>query len=61
MFGAGTASVVCPVGEIYYKGNVISLPTDRQKDPLYGRLFKEITDIQYGRVKHPWAVDVDSL
>lgn len=60
MFGAGTACVVNPIGEIYYKrtGSVISVPTNKQNSPVYARFFKALTDIQYGRVKHPWAVEV---
>ena len=60
MFGAGTACVVNPVGEIYYKRteSLIKVPTIEQNTPVYARLFKALTDIQYGRLQHPWAVEV---
>ena len=60
MFGAGTACIVNPIGEIYYKrtDSVIPVPTNEQNSPLYARFFQTLTDIQYGRVPHPWAVEV---
>lgn len=58
-FGAGTACIVTPIAEIYYKGNLIELPTAQQPDPLYARFFKTLSDIQYGRIEHPWAVQIE--
>lgn len=60
MFGAGTACVVTPVSEIYYKENWIKLP---KSDPPYSlcvRFFNALTDIQYGRVKHAWAMEIET-
>jgi len=58
-FGTGTAAVISPVSSILYEGEDIMLPTMKQSKPLYSRLFKEITDIQYGRISHPWTKVID--
>jgi len=58
-FGTGTAAVISPVSSILYEDECVELPTMEQSNPLYGRLFKAITDIQYGRVAHPWTRVVD--
>lgn len=58
-FGTGTAAVISPVSSILYEGKDIKLPTMEQPAPLYSRLFNAITDIQYGRVSHPWTRVVD--
>jgi len=52
MFGAGTACVVCPVGEISFEGRLFKIPGPK----MSMRLLKELTDIQYGKTKHPWSV-----
>lgn len=52
MFGAGTACVVCPVGEIDFQGRLLKIPNPR----VALRLHKELTDIQYGVKEHPWSV-----
>ncbi|KAB7505366.1 Branched-chain-amino-acid aminotransferase [Armadillidium nasatum] len=59
IFGAGTAVVVCPVGEIHYMDKVIKVPTMQQEKPLYKKVYNAILDIQYGRNQHPWAVPID--
>jgi branched-chain amino acid aminotransferase len=59
MFGAGTACVVSPIASISYKNMTISIPTGSQENPLYRRLERALTSIQYGRVEHPWAVTID--
>ncbi|KAK7791919.1 hypothetical protein R5R35_005432 [Gryllus longicercus] len=60
MFGAGTACVVSPVGSISYLGQTLQIPTTEwSTEPLYGRVLRTLTDIQYGRVPHPWAVPID--
>lgn len=60
MFGAGTACIVSPVASIHYKDEiVIKIPTGSQENPLYRRLERALTSIQYGRVEHPWAVPID--
>ncbi|KAG0721907.1 Branched-chain-amino-acid aminotransferase [Chionoecetes opilio] len=51
MFGAGTAAVVTPVGEIHYEGRVISIPAGG--DSLAQRFYDTITGIQYGKIASP--------
>ena len=69
MFGAGTACVVCPISSIQMKnGRQIRIPySDIIKADSGGdqgqlfvskRILKAITDIQYGRVPHPWAMEL---
>jgi len=60
MFGCGTAAVVCPVGSINYEGREIVVPQVAPADSLCAKFFKTITDIQYGRVAHPWTVDINA-
>ncbi|XP_050442499.1 branched-chain-amino-acid aminotransferase, cytosolic [Adelges cooleyi] len=55
VFGSGTAAVISPVSSILYEGEDIHLTTTDLPDPLHVRLFKAITDIQYGIIEHPWA------
>jgi len=57
VFGAGTACVVCPVASINYKGVDYRIPT--HESSLAQRYYKTMGDIHYGRIKHPWAVDID--
>ena len=63
VFGVGTAVVVCPVAEIHYNDNgaetVVRVPTTNQSDALHQRLCDAILGIQYGRVPHPWAVEIE--
>jgi len=44
---SGTAVVISPVGEIFYKGETFQI-NDGQTGPLARKLFDEITSIQYG-------------
>ncbi|CAG0900406.1 unnamed protein product [Darwinula stevensoni] len=59
IFGAGTACIVCPVNKIYYQKDVLEIPTMDHPFPLNQRFLKDLQDIQYGQVKHPWAVDIE--
>lgn len=62
IFGSGTAAVVSPVSTIHYDGEDLRIPltgTDGKAGKLAERVWKELTDIQYGRVEHPWSVIVD--
>lgn len=59
IFGAGTAAVVTPVGEIHYEGRVISIPNE-EEGSLAQRFYNTITGIQYGKIPSEWAVRVDS-
>jgi len=58
-FGAGTAVVISPVRSIVYKDKEILVPTGDKAGPLASKLWKEITDIQYGRSAFKdWSVIV---
>ncbi|KAK2154184.1 hypothetical protein LSH36_275g09029 [Paralvinella palmiformis] len=59
IFGAGTACVVSPVEKIIYDGKTYNIPTMAEDAPVTMRLYKELTDIQYGRVKSDWSVEID--
>ncbi len=52
VFGSGTAAVISPVGEIRYGETVITVGGGRV-GPVAQRLYKALTDIQYGREKGP--------
>lgn len=58
-FGSGTAVVISPVSEIFYKNQTIQV-SDGQTGPLARRLFDEITAIQYGDKPdtHGWIVKI---
>ncbi|CAM9271524.1 unnamed protein product [Heterosigma akashiwo] len=56
VFGCGTAAVIAPVKQIGYRGKEVHVPTADAIGPVAERLWGAITDIQYGRVKHPWGV-----
>lgn len=70
MFGAGTACIVCPISLIQLKnGTKIRIPHSNITQPvpegteiedvaLTRRILKSITDIQYGKVSHPWAQEL---
>ncbi len=53
-FGTGTAVVISPVGEIFYKekGYIIN---NREVGPLAKLFFEEITGIQYGEKEDPYG------
>ena len=59
MFGAGTACVVSPIERIYYMGDNLLIPTLENSNSLYKQLLNTLLDIQYGRIQHPWAVEID--
>ncbi len=48
VFGSGTAAVISPVGVIKYEDTVITIGDDKV-GPIALKLYKELTDIQYGR------------
>jgi branched-chain amino acid aminotransferase len=58
-FGAGTAAVISPVGEIKYRDRVITI-TDNRVGPVAQKYYQAITDIQYGKANDPksWIVPV---
>jgi branched-chain amino acid aminotransferase len=59
LFGTGTAAVVSPIERINYLEEDLFIPTTEQPNPVYKRIMTELTDIQYGKIKHPWAVRID--
>ena len=52
IFGSGTAAVISPVGEIKYGDNVYQVG-DGLVGPTANKLYKAITDIQYGQAEDP--------
>ncbi|MGD8522431.1 MAG: branched-chain amino acid aminotransferase [Desulfobacterales bacterium] len=52
VFGAGTAAVISPVGQIKYGDEVITI-ADNQVGPIAQKYYKAITDIQYGKAEDP--------
>lgn len=59
VFGSGTACIVTPVNSIFYEEEEIKIPTTEQEKPIYKRMLKTLTDIQYGIIPHPWARPID--
>ncbi|KAJ1952281.1 branched-chain-amino-acid transaminase bat2, partial [Dipsacomyces acuminosporus] len=64
VFGAGTACVVTPVKCISFQGKDYAIPLDpanpeSQAGPIASRIYKELTDIQYGDAPSDWSVVVD--
>lgn len=49
VFGCGTAAVIAPVGKFGFHDQEIVINNNRT-GPVAERLFKELTDIQYGRI-----------
>ncbi|XP_022653208.1 branched-chain-amino-acid aminotransferase, cytosolic-like isoform X3 [Varroa jacobsoni] len=63
MFGCGTSSTIVPIERIVFKdpsGTLVDLhlPTMKQRNPLFQRIFQFFVDIQLGRQKHDWAIEV---
>ncbi len=58
-FGTGTAVVISPVGSFCYKDKCVQLGNGEPGE-LTMKLYKELTDIQYGRQtdKHDWVVEL---
>lgn len=56
-FGSGTAVVITPVSVIGYKGNDHNLDSKLSLG-LTGKIYKELTDLQYGKTADPfgWTV-----
>lgn len=55
LFGAGTACVVSPIERIHYLGEDLLIPTMQQENAIFRWILKTLTDIQYGKIEHPWA------
>lgn len=58
VFGTGTAAVIAPVCSIKYKEKEIEVKSGSSIGPLAKRCWDTLTDIQYGRVEHPWSVKI---
>jgi branched-chain amino acid aminotransferase len=61
MFGAGTAAIVSPVKNIYFQGKDYVIPLDQDDPnalagPLARRIWKTLSDIQYGDLEHEWSM-----
>jgi branched-chain amino acid aminotransferase len=54
VFGCGTAAVISPVGILKYGERIITV-ADGEVGPVASRLYKALTDIQYGRVADPYG------
>jgi branched-chain amino acid aminotransferase len=52
IFGSGTAAVISPVGEIKYGDTMITV-SDSEVGPIANKLYKAISDIQYGNTEAP--------
>ena len=59
-FGAGTAAVISPIGELKYEGMDMKL-NDGKIGPVSQRLYDTLTGIQWGRIEGPegWSVIVE--
>ena len=53
VFGAGTAAVISPVGQLEYRGNLYQV-ADGKTGPVANRLFEELMAIQYGQKPDPF-------
>lgn len=62
MFGAGTAAVVSPVDRVGFQGRDIHIPCGEDGAGAIAKtMLKTITDIQLGKVEHPWSVLIDDV
>ena len=59
VFASGTAAIVSPVGQIYYRGKEYVIG-DGNTGPLTERLYSEMLQIQYGEKEDPfgWRVKI---
>jgi branched-chain amino acid aminotransferase len=53
-FASGTAAIVSPVGEIYYKGKAF-LINGGKTGPITEKLYNQILEIQYGMADDPFG------
>lgn len=59
MFGAGTAAVVSPVNRVGFMGKDIEVPvTDSGFGVIAEAVLNKLTEIQWGKIPHPWSVPV---
>ena len=53
-FGTGTAAVISPVGELYYKGETVTINDFNTGEPTQ-KLYDTLTGIQWGNVKDTYG------
>ena len=59
IFGTGTAATIYPVKSIMYNNTEVNIPGSHEGlGPIAKALWKVLTDIQYGKIEHPWAVTI---
>jgi len=58
VFAAGTAAVISPVKGIHYNGSDIVVPTGDEVGPFAHICWQSLFDIQYGKVAHPWSIEI---
>ena len=58
-FGTGTAAVISPIGELNYKGEIVTL-SDFKTGELTQKLYDTLTGIQWGKIedKYNWTLEV---
>ena len=56
-FGTGTAAVISPIGEMYYKGESVKI-NNGEVGPLTSKLYDTLTGIQSGKIedKYGWTI-----
>ena len=54
VFGTGTAAVISPVGQLYYRGETLTVNRG-ETGRLTRRLYETLTGIQYGRLADPYG------
>lgn len=52
-FGTGTAAVISPIGELFYKGETI-IVNNFKTGKTTQKLYDTLTDIQWGRIQDPF-------
>jgi branched-chain amino acid aminotransferase len=57
IFGTGTAAVISPVGELYYKERQMVI-NNNKIGPVAQKLYNAITGIQYGELNDPFGWNV---
>lgn len=62
VFGAGTAAVISPVGQLTWNGRTITV-NEQKIGQLSKRIYDAITGIQYGKLEDPfgWTVKVAAV
>lgn len=58
-FGTGTAAVISPIGELYWREEVLRI-ANGQTGPLSGKLYDTLTGIQRGTIEDPfgWTLEL---